>query len=163
MAVKWHGPMRAREGYRHVSGAAMPLLSAHREIHPVASRKPPRAMCQSQLTKGPLGLCRGESPSPRSHHYRRRPRSHRHRQENPPRNPTSTSTQHGVSRAPVAQGSSSSRFSFPCPLKTFAFPWTRVFSHDRRRHPLPEASRTERRSTPVRASVSLRKIEKVEN
>ena len=45
-------------------------------------------------------------------------------------------------------------FSSPSPLQTFAFLRTRVSSHDRRRPPLPEVMRTERRSIHVQASVS---------
>ena len=51
-------------------------------------------------------------------------------------------------------------FSFLSPLRTFVSPWTRVSSHDRHCLPLLEASRTERRSVPIRAGVSPTKGQK---
>ena len=62
--------------------------------------------------------------------------------------PPSASTSRGVSRALAARGSSSS--SFLSPLWNFVSPRTRAFYLDRRRPPSPEASRTERRSSPVK-------------
>ena len=119
-------------------------------------------MYRRRPVAGLQGFCRGELPSPRSRHCRRRPRSHHPRHESPPRTPPSASTSRGVSRTLAARRYSSSLFSFPSPLRTFGFLRTHASSHDRRRPPLPEASRTERRSTPVRASVSIGKIGKVE-
>ena len=122
----------------------------------------PLVKCRRRLAASLQGFCRCELPSPRSRHYRCRPRSYRPHQENPPRTPPSASTLRSVSRGLAARGSSSSLFSFPSPLRTFAFLHTHASSLDRHRLPLTNASRTEHRSTPVRASISVRKIGKVE-
>ena len=114
----------------------------------------PLVKCRRRLAASLQGFCRCELPSPRSRHYRCRPRSYRPHQENPPRTPPSASTLRSVSRALAARGSSSSLFSFPSTLQTFAILRTRASSRNRRCPPLPEASRTEHRSIPIQASVS---------
>ena len=70
------------------------------------------------------------------------------------------STWLSIPRALDARGSSSFPSSSPRPLRTFASLWRHAFSYGRRRPPSPEASRTGRRSSPVRISISLREIRK---
>ena len=103
------------------------------------------------------GFCQDGPPSPRSHRYHHHHHCHHLHRGIPPRIPPSASTSRGVSRALAARDSSSFPSSSLSPFRTSASPWTHASCRDRRHPPLPEASRIERQSIPVRAKKSLKK------
>ena len=159
MAGKWPGPAQAQEGYRHKSDAAMPRLLPVARTPDVLLETPARDMSTS-TRGGPSRIPSRRAAIPSESSLSSSPSFLSSSSGESCSEYPSASTSRGVSRAPTARGSFSSRFSFSSPWQTFASPQTRASSHDRRCPPLPEASRTEHRSIPIRASVSPREDRK---
>jgi hypothetical protein len=108
-----------------------------------------------RLETGPRGSGRDVTPSPRNHHCRRR--RHHHHWGILPQAPPSAWIWPDAPLTLDGRGSSSSPPSWQSPWRTLAFRQIGAVYHGRPRPPLPEASRTGRRSVPVKIKADLEK------